>query len=106
MTHTYAILEVSPGCYAEIRRRLEEAGYRHVFHDTDDGEVIDMHGLALQSSAPAAAEIDPRFAGARQMWGLITPRGLPVIYGDRASASEDRDTDERVALFEVREVVP
>lgn len=36
----------------------------------------------------------------------MTPRGLPVLYGDRDMAEEDRDTDERLALFEVTEVTP
>lgn len=55
---------------------------------------------------PVAQEpAPPRFAK-RQLWGLVTPRGLPVIYGDRSLAEEDRDTDERLALFEVVEVVP
>jgi hypothetical protein len=36
----------------------------------------------------------------------VTPRGLPVLYGDRDIAEEDRDTNERLALFEVVEVTP
>lgn len=43
-THTYAILEVSPAAYDEIRAKLEAAGYEHAFHDG----LVDMHGLALQ----------------------------------------------------------
>lgn len=57
MTHTYAVLEVSPGVYAEIRERLKAAGYQHAFHHDRDGEVIDMHGIALRcvpGSATAA----------------------------------------------------
>lgn len=46
-THTYSILEVSAAAYAEIRAKLEEAGYAHAFHDERDGEVVDMHGIAL-----------------------------------------------------------
>lgn len=49
MTHTYAILTVSPACFSEIRRKLEEAGYADLIHDDLDGLVIDMHGLALQA---------------------------------------------------------
>lgn len=49
-THTYAVLDVSPEAYAEIRRRLEEAGYAHAFDDRNEGgEVIDMHGIALRA---------------------------------------------------------
>jgi hypothetical protein len=48
MTHTYAILNVSPEAYREIREKLEAAGYDGQFHDRENGEVIDMHGIALQ----------------------------------------------------------
>lgn len=43
MTHTYAELEISKAAYDEIADKLRRAGYDHVFN----GEVIDMHGLAL-----------------------------------------------------------
>jgi hypothetical protein len=45
-TRTYAILEVSPAAYAEIRGALEKAGYEHAFHD----DVVDMHGIALKAA--------------------------------------------------------
>jgi hypothetical protein len=44
MTHTYALLEVSPAAYDEIAAKLREAGYNQAFGD--EGE-IDMHGIAL-----------------------------------------------------------
>jgi hypothetical protein len=49
VTHTYVILKVSPAAYAEIKEKLEKAGYEHAFHDgrDEDGIVIDMHGIAL-----------------------------------------------------------
>jgi hypothetical protein len=49
-THTYAILPVSYAAYAEIRRKLTDAGYTDQFHDNRDGDgvVIDMHGIALK----------------------------------------------------------
>lgn len=43
MTHTYAVLDISRVAYDEIRRKLEVAGYQHAF----DGDIIDMHGIAL-----------------------------------------------------------
>lgn len=46
MTHTYAVLEVRPSTYEDVRKRLERAGYGHAFHD--DG-CIDMHGIGLQA---------------------------------------------------------
>lgn len=50
MTYTYAILKVSPAAYAEIAKKLMDAGYEDQFHGDDgddDGVVIDMHGIAL-----------------------------------------------------------
>jgi hypothetical protein len=49
MTHTYAVLEVPVTVYAAIRALLVRADYSHAFHDGLDGEVIDMHGIALKS---------------------------------------------------------
>jgi hypothetical protein len=50
MTYTYVILPVSSAAYAEIRRKLTDAGYTDQFHDDRDGDgvVIDMHGIALK----------------------------------------------------------
>lgn len=48
-THTYAILEVSKGSFEEIKVALELAGYEdNAFYYSDEGLVIDMHGIALQ----------------------------------------------------------
>lgn len=50
MLHTYAVLEVPRTVYAAVRALLAVAGYDHVFHDEGTpSEVIDMHGIALQS---------------------------------------------------------
>lgn len=52
MTYTYAVLEVSPAAYEEIREKLVKAGYQHAFHeDRTHGPVIDMHGIALGKEA-------------------------------------------------------
>ena len=48
MTYTYAVLDVPATVYAAVRTLLDAAGYQHAFHE-DDGEVIDMHGIALRS---------------------------------------------------------
>lgn len=46
--YTYALLEVSPACYDEIRALLAAAGYQQAFHaDAQGTVVIDMRGLAL-----------------------------------------------------------
>jgi hypothetical protein len=64
----------------------------------------------LQFPARRAADAAPAAAlptvAKNRWWGLVTPRGLPVLYGDKDMAEEDRDTDERLALFEVVEVTP
>ncbi len=49
-THTYAILEVSPEAFEEIRAKLEEVGHQVQFHEDDGESLIDMHGIALKSS--------------------------------------------------------
>lgn len=60
MTHTYAILEISPASFEEIARKLKDAGYEHAFHferrldatlDKPNRLLIDMHGIAVTGSA-------------------------------------------------------
>ena len=53
-TYTYAILEVSRVVYDEVRLKLVAAGYESSIDRDSDGEVIDMHGIALR------AELEPR----------------------------------------------
>lgn len=52
MTYTYALLEVSPAAYEEIKTKLEAAGYVDQFHVEDGKIVIDMHGIALVAGPP------------------------------------------------------
>jgi hypothetical protein len=56
MTHTYALLDVSPAAYDEIAAKLREAGYDHAFGD--EGE-IDMHGIALGRAASDECSTSP-----------------------------------------------
>ena len=49
MTYTYAVLDVPRAVYAAVRALLDRANYQHAFHADKDGEVIDMHGIALRS---------------------------------------------------------
>ncbi len=53
-THTYAILDVPRAVYAAVRALLEAADNQHAFHDDREGEVIDMHGIALRAKPGAA----------------------------------------------------
>jgi len=58
MTYTYAVLDVPKAVYAAVRVLLNAADYQHAFHTSDDGEVIDMHGIALRSKdGPTGTEI-------------------------------------------------
>jgi hypothetical protein len=56
MTYTYAYLDVSPACYAEVHRLLSAAGYHHAFDKSEGHEVIDMHGIALRVKQPEVSE--------------------------------------------------
>ncbi len=49
MTRTYAILEISRKAYNEIKALLKAADYGHAF--AFNGDVIDMHGIALKAKA-------------------------------------------------------
>lgn len=53
-THTYAILEVSKRTYREVRKLLLKADYSYAIDSDEDGEVIDMHGIALQARKPVS----------------------------------------------------
>lgn len=50
----YAILDVPRAVYAAVRALLSAADYQHAFHAWADGEVIDMHGIALRSKDGSA----------------------------------------------------
>ena len=54
MTYTYAVLDVPNAIYAAVRALLAAADYEHAFHKDSDGEVIDMHGIALRSKGGSA----------------------------------------------------
>lgn len=40
----------------------------------------------------------------RRAWGVIGHHELPVIYGNKEQAEEDRDYGERLALFKITEI--
>lgn len=61
MTHTYAILDVPPVVYAAVRALVTQAEYEDAIQADTEGEVIDMHGLALRATAgPIVNEITIR----------------------------------------------
>lgn len=53
-THTFAYLDLSPEAFAEIKAKLEAAGYQDAFHDV--GTTIDMHGIAVRADSPRPPE--------------------------------------------------
>lgn len=56
-THTLATLELSPDAYAEARDALVVAGYDHAVLTEDDGEMLEMTGIALvRAIEPATTE--------------------------------------------------
>ncbi len=58
MTYTYAVLDVPRAVYAAVRALLEAADYGYAFHAREDGEVIDMHGIALRArEGPASTDV-------------------------------------------------
>lgn len=58
MTRTYAVLDVPRTVYAAVRALLVAADYEHALHASADGEVIDMHGIALRSKGgPSGTDI-------------------------------------------------
>lgn len=58
-THTYAVLDVSPACFREVKARLEATGSEHAICEDGDRTVIDMHGLALAAERKGeAADVD------------------------------------------------
>lgn len=66
-------------------------------------QALPRKAFKVVPPAPPIRPVLPSFPRSR-LWGLVTPRGLPVLYGHRANAAMDRDVDERLALFEVVEV--
>lgn len=58
MTRTFALLEVAPSMFDEVRAKLEGAGYDHAFHEHDGRSVIDMHGLALVAGEPSGRDAE------------------------------------------------
>lgn len=58
-TRTFVTLTVPPVVYLAIRDLLVNAGYEHAFVDFDkEGEVIDMHGIALKMEHVRKEESD------------------------------------------------
>ena len=90
-THTYAVLEVSRAAYAEIKAKLEAAGYHDQFHkDHKDGIVIDMHGIALKDEEYPTAQ-NFRIVGKDSGAAMIVDERLRQISKEGFSSPEHDD---------------
>jgi hypothetical protein len=49
VSHTYALLILSPAAVHEIAAKLYAAGYQHAFDKGPEGLTIDMHGIGIQA---------------------------------------------------------
>jgi hypothetical protein len=57
VTYTYVLLEVPKVFYDQVRTKLVDAGYNQAVHDeTEYGECLDMHGIALVAQADEDCE--------------------------------------------------
>ncbi len=54
MSRTYALLDVPQEFFDFVKERMEEAGYEHAI----DGDVIDMHGIALTPEVEGSSTVD------------------------------------------------
>lgn len=91
-THTYAVLEVTPMAFAEIKHRLEMAGYDHAFH----GDMIDMHGIglkALTTAHPTNIEIGTLLSQ-RTKQGMVEM----AVNGERSQMDLDKAREVRGML--------
>lgn len=51
MSHTYALLELTPSAFEEIYEKLKLAGYGHAFiKKRGEATVIDMHGIGVSAN--------------------------------------------------------
>lgn len=60
MSHTYAILEVSPMVYGAIKEKLVGAGYEHAI---DSDGVIDLQGLGLKENDCITSDSPREYSG-------------------------------------------
>ena len=58
-THTFAVLQLSPEAFAEIKDKLEKAGYQDQFLNEGKGLMIDMHGIAMKEKPKKVVEAVP-----------------------------------------------
>jgi hypothetical protein len=47
-TYTFTILDVSKETFEEISKKLFDANYLHSFHEVNNQQIVDMHGIAIR----------------------------------------------------------
>jgi hypothetical protein len=88
MTHTYALLEVSPWAYDEIKGKLLDAGYQHAIHEIgkigEIGEIgeIDMHGIALVKRTETMCPFYAQSPSQEEKYFCSEPYGHTTIHLD------------------------
>ena len=87
--HTYALLPISRAAFAEIKAKLEAAGYQDQFHEDSRGEVlIDMYGIALKDEEFPTAP-DFRIVGKDSGAAMIVDERLRQISKEGFSPEHD-----------------
>ena len=89
-THTYVVLPVNPGTYAEIKDKMEANGYEHAIMDARDDtpECLDMHGIALESVEVGPNPVDQLVDYMVAAGYEIDPMAVPFIEKMRKYCAE------------------
>jgi hypothetical protein len=89
MTRTFVEIEIGADEYAKIRAKLLEAGWSHAIIKMDNGEVIDMHGLAVRSDGTSRGD---EYASVRQAYDISVAKEEQL----RLRLEETRATEVRL----------
>jgi hypothetical protein len=57
-TYTFTILDVSKETFEEISKKLFDANYLHSFHEVNNQQIVDMHGIAIRQENKEPLPID------------------------------------------------
>lgn len=97
MSHTNAILDVSPTVFEQVYRLLIKAGYQHAIHGEGNKEIIDMNGIALQQWVPPDNIVISKVTDVAQLQQMCSDNYHLRVQGDR------RLSKARESLRQVRE---
>lgn len=85
-TYTYAIVDVTARVYDEVRNKLAEAGYQYQIHADSEGEMVDMHGLALRVAPASMASRERRYTTRYSAAGLEIAASAPSTMAIESAA--------------------